>query len=135
MSSFMAQIMEPGGGVLLLPVRFLVLSYARGASCLLSHTAREHMLLVSQSFHTHTRSSSPLQFVKIVVSLLLLTTLTIFVAGIARIHMAILSFLSAGLLLSLTVFEKEYKKLQASREDEPSATPVSNSDSKEEKTD
>lgn len=75
------------------------------------------------------------QFVKIVVSLLLLTTVTIFVAGIARIHMLILSFLSAGLLLSLTLFEKEYKKLAASREDEPGAAPVSNNDSKEEKTD
>lgn len=70
----MSQIMQPGGGILLLP------------------------------------------FVKIVVALLLLTTITIFVAGVARIHMAILSFLSAGLLISLSVFEVEYKKAQEGRE-------------------
>lgn len=104
------------------------------STCSLSHVSvwcRTALVDVSHSFLVLTL----LQFVKIVVSLLLLTTLTIFVAGIARIHMAILSFLSAGLLLSLSLFEKEYKKVVASREDEPGAAPVSSSDSKEEKTD
>lgn len=92
----MAQIMQPGGGVLLLP------------------------------------------FVKIVVGLLLLTTVTIFVAGVVRIHMAILSFLSAGLLFSLQMFEFEYKKAQNSRsgeqpEEEEETEPMTNG--KAEKTD
>jgi hypothetical protein len=34
-----------------------------------------------------------------------------FVAGIARIHMGILSFLSAGLLFSLSMFEREFNKV------------------------
>jgi hypothetical protein len=94
----MSQILQPGGGVLLLP------------------------------------------FVKIVVGLLLLTTLTVFAAGVARIHMAILSFLSAGLLFSLSMFEVEYKKAQEGREgppdeneDEPA--PTYGSTFKAEKTD
>lgn len=120
----MAQVMEPGGGVLLLPVRSLShISVGR------RHATRSCLAFISCTVLTF------FQFVKIVVSLLLLTTMTIFVAGIARIHMAILSFLSGGLLLSLTIFEKEYKKMAASRENGPGAAPVSNSESKEEKTD
>ena len=53
-----------------------------------------------------------LPFVKGVIGVLLILTLAGFVAGVARIHMAILSFLSAGLLVSLAVFESEYKKMQ-----------------------
>jgi hypothetical protein len=82
-----------------------------------------------------------LPFVKIVVGLLLLTTLTIFAAGVARIHMAILSFLSAGLLFSLSMFEVEFKKAQEAREgpldeDENDAPAATNGrSSKADKTD
>lgn len=70
-------------------------------------------------------------------SLLLLTTLTIFVAGVARIHMAILSFLSAGLLFSLSMFESEYKRAMAQREGEvvDNSEPTSSANGKAEKTD
>ena len=52
-----------------------------------------------------------LPFVRVVVGVLLILTIAGFIAGVARIHMAILSFLSAGLLVSLSVFESEYKKV------------------------
>lgn len=71
MSSFVSQVMQPGGGVMLLP------------------------------------------FVRIVIALLLVLTLAGFLAGIARIHMAILSFLGAGLLFSLSMFESEFKRVQS----------------------
>jgi hypothetical protein len=77
MSSFMAQVMQPGGGVMLLP------------------------------------------FVRGVIGLLLVLTLIGFSVGVARIHMAILSFLSAGLLVSLSMFESEYKKVNSYSNDEP----------------
>ena len=35
-----------------------------------------------------------------------------FFAGVARIHMAVLTVLSSGLLVSLSFFESEYKKAQ-----------------------
>jgi len=98
-------------------------------TCLIRHSP----LLVS---HKLCHSCCSLQFVKIVVSLLLLTTLTIFVAGVARIHMAILSFLSAGLLFSLSMFESEYKKVAANREGADEPAPASNgSSNKANKTD
>jgi uncharacterized protein involved in cysteine biosynthesis len=68
MSSFFSQIMEPGGGVMLLP------------------------------------------FVRLVIGCLLCLTVAAAIAGVARIHMIILSFLSSGLLLSLQFFESEFKK-------------------------
>ena len=51
-------------------------------------------------------------FVRAVIGTLLVLTLAGFCVGIARIHMAILSFLSAGLLFSISMFEREYKKAQ-----------------------
>lgn len=71
MSSFVSQVMQPGGGVMLLP------------------------------------------FVRVVIALLLVLTLSAFLAGVARIHMAILSFLGAGLLFSLSMFESEFKRVQS----------------------
>jgi ER protein Pkr1 len=68
MSSFFSQIMEPGGGVMLLP------------------------------------------FVRLVIGCLLCLTIAAAIAGVARIHMIILSVLSSGLLLSLQFFESEFKK-------------------------
>lgn len=53
-----------------------------------------------------------LPFVRLVVMFLLLLTSTAFVCGVARIHMAVLSFLGGGLLFSLSFFEAEYKKAQ-----------------------
>ena len=73
MSSFVSQIMQPGGGLLLIP------------------------------------------FVRVIIGTLLVLTLAGFCVGIARIHMAVLSFLSAGLLFSISMFESEYKKAQQYR--------------------
>jgi flagellar biosynthesis component FlhA len=67
--SFFAEIMQPGGGIMLIP------------------------------------------FVRVIITILLVLTLMGFVAGIARIHMGILSFLSAGLLFSLSMFEREFNKV------------------------
>jgi hypothetical protein len=71
MSSFVSQVMAPGGGVMLLP------------------------------------------FVRVVIGCLLVLTLAAFLAGVARIHMAILSFLGVGLLFSLSFFESEFKRVQS----------------------
>lgn len=53
-----------------------------------------------------------LPFIRAVVTVLLCCTLMVFFAGVARIHMAILSFLSAGLLMSLRMFEQAYNKVK-----------------------
>lgn len=52
-----------------------------------------------------------LPFVRLVIACLLCLTIGSAAAGVARIHMIILSVLSGGLLLSLQFFESEYKKL------------------------
>lgn len=92
MTSFVAQVMQPGGGVMLLP------------------------------------------FVRVVIAILLVLTLSGFLAGVARIHMAILSFLSAGLLLSLSFFESEFKKAQG-HSSESTTTTTTASSGKPAKTD
>mmetsp|Transcript_18930 Transcript_18930/g.44052 ORF Transcript_18930/g.44052 Transcript_18930/m.44052 type:complete len:96 (+) Transcript_18930:205-492(+) len=69
--SFIADVMQPGGGILILP------------------------------------------FIKYVVGLLMCTTLITFLFGVARIHMAILTFLSGGLLFSLNLFETAYKRVKS----------------------
>ena len=65
--NFIAQIMSPGGGILLIP------------------------------------------FTRAVIGCLFLTTSTVFVMGVARIHMFILSLLSIGFYFALGKFEREYK--------------------------
>ena len=67
--SFAAQILQPGGGILLIP------------------------------------------FIRTVITCLFLTTITAFIIGVARIHMAILSCLAGGLLLSISFFMSEYDKV------------------------
>lgn len=79
-SSFVAQIMQPGGGVMLLP------------------------------------------FVRFVIGLLLVLTVLAALVGIARIHMVILSFLSGGLLVSLSFFESEFNKVRGARQGGSSAS-------------
>jgi hypothetical protein len=69
--SFISQILEPGGGVILLP------------------------------------------FVRVVVAMLLVLTMTAAVVNVARIHMIILSVLATGLLASLSFFEIEFKKMRS----------------------
>jgi len=54
-------------------------------------------------------------FIRLVIVLLMLTTSTTFVFGVARIHMGILTVLSGGLLLSISFFENEYKKAASAR--------------------
>jgi hypothetical protein len=66
--SFVAQILQPGGGLLLIP------------------------------------------FIRSVIMCLFMLTVTAFVAGVARIHMAILASLAGGLLLSISFFMGEYEK-------------------------
>jgi hypothetical protein len=78
MSSFIAQIMQPGGGIILLP------------------------------------------FVRLVIAILLVLTVSAAVVGLARIHMIILAVLSAGLLVSLSFFESEFKKMQNGGRSAPS---------------
>ena len=55
-------------------------------------------------------------FIKVVIACLLLVTIVCMFAGVARIHMGILAFLSAGLLISLSMFQREWEKMKASRE-------------------
>mmetsp|Transcript_21108 Transcript_21108/g.51924 ORF Transcript_21108/g.51924 Transcript_21108/m.51924 type:complete len:96 (+) Transcript_21108:83-370(+) len=95
MTSFASQIMEPGGGLLLIP------------------------------------------FVRIIIGILLVLTISGFLADIARIHMAVLSFLSGGLLFSISMFEREYKKAQRNRGGGAGgqAPPSAASSDKDEKTD
>lgn len=59
-------------------------------------------------------------FVRVVISILLVFTIMGFVANVARIHMVILGCLSAGLLISLSFFEKEFNKV--SNRGKPSST-------------
>ena len=54
-------------------------------------------------------------FVKFVICILLLLTTGAFVGGFARIHMAVLSFLCSGLLISLQFFESELTKISRAR--------------------
>jgi hypothetical protein len=68
-----------------------------------------------------------LPFVRVVIAMLLVCTIATFLAGVARIHMAILSFLSAGLLFSLHMFENAYNNLKQRSESSSSAPPVSSS--------
>uniref|UniRef100_A0A7R9WAL4 Uncharacterized protein n=1 Tax=Pseudictyota dubia TaxID=2749911 RepID=A0A7R9WAL4_9STRA len=83
-------------------------------------------------------------FIRVVISCLLLITVTCFFAGVARIHMAILCFLSTGLLISLSMFEKEWDRLQKARSNrmggddtEPTSAPAPGTDESKppEKTD
>ena len=53
-------------------------------------------------------------FIRYTIGCLLLVCMAAFVSGVARIHMAILSFLSGGLLISLSFFQSEYEKMQRS---------------------
>jgi uncharacterized protein involved in cysteine biosynthesis len=75
-----------------------------------------------------------LPFVRIVISILLVCTLTTFVVGVARIHMAILSFLSAGLLFSLHMFETAYNNIK-SKSDNIKVVSNSSNNTRSEKTD
>mmetsp|Transcript_20001 Transcript_20001/g.30276 ORF Transcript_20001/g.30276 Transcript_20001/m.30276 type:complete len:93 (+) Transcript_20001:169-447(+) len=49
-------------------------------------------------------------FIRTVISCLFMTTVTAFICGVARMHMAILSFLAGGLLWSISFFMGEYEK-------------------------
>lgn len=71
MSSFVSQILSPGGGILLIP------------------------------------------FIRMVIMVLFCTTSIAFCFGVARIHMAILSFLAGGLLMAISFFMNEYEKALA----------------------
>lgn len=93
MSSFVSQIMQPGGGLLLIPL------------------------------------------VRVIIGTLLVLTLAGFCVGVARIHMAVLSFLSAGLLFSISMFESEYKKAQQYRNSQTKSKTSSTTAASSTKTD
>lgn len=58
------------------------------------------------------------------------------IAGVARIHMAVLAFLSVGLLISISWFEKAWNEVQSKRGGSASAGGAVNTGNKEpEKTD
>jgi hypothetical protein len=65
-------------------------------------------------------------FVRVVISILLVLTIMGFVANVARIHMAVLGFLSAGLLFSLSMFEREFNKVNSRGPPPTTTTKVSN---------
>lgn len=48
-------------------------------------------------------------FTRAVICCLFLTTFSVFLIGVARVHMLILSFLSGGMWFALGYFEKAYK--------------------------
>jgi ER protein Pkr1 len=93
MTSFFSEIMQPGGGVILIP------------------------------------------FVRVIISILLVLTLMGFIAGVARIHMAVLSFLSGGLLFSLSMFEREFNKVHGRSGGSSTSAPTKASSSDNNKTD
>lgn len=94
MSSIFVQMMEPGGGVVLIPM------------------------------------------IKITIGFLVLVCATAFFFGVARIHMAIMSVLGSGLILSLIFFESEWAKVHASRSSSSSlSSTTSNVKKDSEKTD
>jgi len=53
-------------------------------------------------------------FTRAVICCLFLTTVSVFALGVARIHMFILSFLSAGMWFALGLFQREYSKAMQS---------------------
>ncbi len=57
-----------------------------------------------------------------------MTTVTAFILGVARIHMAILSVLAGGLLLSISFFMGEYEK--AVNNGKRKSTPAPNTDNR-----
>mmetsp|Transcript_23133 Transcript_23133/g.33852 ORF Transcript_23133/g.33852 Transcript_23133/m.33852 type:complete len:96 (-) Transcript_23133:163-450(-) len=54
-------------------------------------------------------------FIRGVIMCLFATTTTAFLCGVARIHMAILSFLAGCLLLSISFFVGEYEKAMSNK--------------------
>lgn len=76
-----------------------------------------------------------LPFVRVVIGILLLLTLAGAFFDVARIHMIILSFLSAGLLFSLSFFESEYNKVNGSGGIRNAPQPPTSTANKANKTD
>lgn len=68
-------------------------------------------------------------FIRVVVMCLLGVCLATFVAGVARIHMFVLSCLSGGLLVSIAFFEHEFHRMHGggSRSSSSSNTTQNNS--------
>ena len=93
--SFFSDIMQPGGGVMLIP------------------------------------------FVRAVIAVLLCCCIAGAAMDVARIHMIVLSFLSAGLLFSLSLFEKEFNKVHGRGGGNSGKVPQASSSAKtsEEKSD
>lgn len=67
-------------------------------------------------------------FIRMVIAFLMVVCLVTFISGVARIHMAILTLLSGGLLLSLSFFQSEYDKFHGGREEREKAEQDANAD-------
>ena len=93
--SFVAQILQPGGGILIIP------------------------------------------FIRSVIMCLFLLTSTAFIAGIARVHMAILACLAGCLLFSISFFMSEYEKVMKNNKNRGSsgATATTTASGERNKTD
>lgn len=61
-------------------------------------------------------------FIRMVIGVLFCTTFVAFCFGIARIHMAILSFLAGGLLIAISFFMSEYEKALANSKRKSAST-------------
>ena len=61
-------------------------------------------------------------FIRMVIMVLFCTTSIAFCFGVARVHMAILSFLAGGLLLAISFFMSEYEKALANSKRKSSST-------------
>eukprot|EP00571_Detonula_confervacea_P000403 CAMPEP_0172314672 /NCGR_PEP_ID=MMETSP1058-20130122/23096_1 /TAXON_ID=83371 /ORGANISM="Detonula confervacea, Strain CCMP 353" /LENGTH=97 /DNA_ID=CAMNT_0013028601 /DNA_START=77 /DNA_END=370 /DNA_ORIENTATION=- len=79
-------------------------------------------------------------FIRMTIMLLLLMVIIMGIAGIARIHMLVMGFLSVGLLVSISMFEKAWNDVHRSRggassQNVSGAGAVGRSDKEQEKTD
>ena len=85
----------------------------------------------SQNFVTQIMSPGGgillIPFTRAVIICLFLTTFTVFVLGVARVHMFILSALSIGFYFALGKFEREYRAFLNRDVDRVFATPTSSS--------
>lgn len=57
------------------------------------------------------------------------------ILDIARIHMVVLAFLSGGLLVSISMFEKAWDDVQRSRGNQSASSSAGKADKEPEKTD
>lgn len=132
MSSFFAQIMEPGGGVKLLPfVRFVItVLFILTVIGAIVDVARIH---VNELYLSHVLLFRDRTNVSARLFLTHCSSFVVVVVVSIPLQMIVLSCLSAGLLMSLAFFESEYNKLRDSpsrSQDQIKQTGISNTSGK-----